>query len=173
MVQLYHPNCCVKQLPFPTVDFTIIFPPCRFIICLHRLSPMPEPDTFVVKNGTNILSCISLFLTLFGLFGITRYAIEQRKYEINIRKIHGASILQILWLINYPFLSYIGIAFLVIIPITYYFMTGWLQQFAYHITLNIYHFLLPLLFTIGVTLFTVCLNGYRTAITSLHPCSNS
>ena len=84
---------------------------------------MPEPDTFVVKNGTNILSCISLFLTLFGLFGITRYAIEQRKYEINIRKIHGASILQILWLINYPFLSYIGIAFLVIIPITYYFMT--------------------------------------------------
>lgn len=129
-----------------------------------------------VSSFSHILlmyACISLFLTLFGLFGITRYAIEQRKYEINIRKIHGASILQILWLINYPFLSYIGIAFLVIIPITYYFMTGWLQQFAYHITLNIYHFLLPLLFTIGVTLFTVCLNGYRTAITSLHPCSNS
>ncbi len=118
-------------------------------------------------------ACISLFLTLLGLFGITRYAIEQRKYEINIRKIHGASIRQILWLINYPFLSYVGIAFLIIVPITYYFMIGWLQQFAYHITPNICHFLLPLFFTIGITLFTVCLNGYRAAITSLHPCSNS
>ena len=54
-----YPNSSVKQLPFPTVDCTVIFPPCRFITCLHKLSPMPEPEGLVVKNGTKILSCTS------------------------------------------------------------------------------------------------------------------
>ena len=53
-------------------------------------------------------ACVSIFLTLFGLFGITHYAVSQRKREISIRKIHGASARQILWLINYPFLSYVA-----------------------------------------------------------------
>lgn len=90
-------------------------------------------------------ACVSIFLTLFGLFGITHYAVSQRKREISIRKIHGASARQILWLINYPFLSYVGIAFVVAVPVIYLFMTYWLQQFAYHATPNAFHFLLPLL----------------------------
>ena len=50
---------------------------------------------------------ISLFLTLFGIFGITWYAVEQRKREIAIRKVHGASSRQILLLLNRPFFYYI------------------------------------------------------------------
>ena len=46
-------------MPFPGVDWTVMFPPWRFIICLHRLRPMPEPDGLVVKKGTKILSCTS------------------------------------------------------------------------------------------------------------------
>ena len=106
---------------------------------------------------------ISLFLTLFGLFGITHYAIQQRIREIGIRKIHGASFRQILWLVNRPFLGYIGIAFVLIVPVVYYLMDYWLQQFAYHAHLGIIHFLSPLLFTICITLLTVCLNSYRAA----------
>ncbi|WP_303206834.1 ABC transporter permease [Bacteroides oleiciplenus] len=106
---------------------------------------------------------ISLFLTLFGLFGITHYAIRQRIREIGIRKIHGASPWQILWLVNRPFLCYIGIAFVLTIPVICYSMNYWLQQFAYHTHLGIIHFLLPLLFTICITLLTVCLNSYRAA----------
>lgn len=106
---------------------------------------------------------ISLFLTLFGLFGITHYAIRQRTREIGIRKIHGASFWQILWLVNRPFLCYIGIAFVLAVPVICYSMNYWLQQFAYHAHLKIIHFLLPLLFTICITLLTVCLNSYRAA----------
>lgn len=106
---------------------------------------------------------ISLFLTLFGLFGITHYAIRQRTREIGIRKIHGASFWQILWLVNRPFLYYIGIAFVLAVPVICYSMNYWLQQFAYHAHLEIIHFLLPLLFTICITLLTVCLNSYRAA----------
>ena len=88
-------------------------------------------------------ACVSIFLTLFGLFGITHYAVSQRKREISIRKIHGASARQILWLINYPFLSYVGIAFVVAVPVIYLFMTYWLQQFAYHATPNAFTFCYP------------------------------
>ena len=106
---------------------------------------------------------ISLFLTLFGLFGITHYAIQQRIREIGIRKIHGASFGQILWLVNRPFLYYIGIAFILIVPLVCYLMNYWLQQFAYHVHIGILHFLLPLFFTVCITLLKVFLNSYREA----------
>lgn len=139
----------------------------------HRLFISYNQD---VANFSHILlmyACISLFLTIFGLFGITHYAIEQRKHEISIRKIHGASIRQILWMITCPFLGYIGVAFIVAGPIVYFLMTYWLQQFAYHTAPGFFHFLLPLLCTIGITCLTIGLNGYRAAATSLLPCRNS
>lgn len=108
-------------------------------------------------------AAISLFLTLFGLFGITHYAIQQRIREIGIRKIHGASFGQILWLVNRPFLIYIGIAFVLTVPVVYYLMNLWLQQFVYHARPVASSFLVPLLFTAGITLLTVCLNSYRAA----------
>ena len=46
----------INLLPLPDSDFTLILPSCKVIICLHKLSPMPEPDVLVVKKGTNILS---------------------------------------------------------------------------------------------------------------------
>ena len=106
---------------------------------------------------------ISLFLTLFGLFGITYYAIRQRIREIGIRKVHGASFGQIIWLVNRPFLINICVAFVVAVPITYELMERWLQGFIYRIHPNVTHFLLPLLFTLCITLVTVCINSYRSA----------
>ena len=49
-------NFNVKQLPFPISLLAEILPPCKFMICLHKLSPMPLPVGFVVKKGTKILS---------------------------------------------------------------------------------------------------------------------
>ena len=46
----------INLLPLPDSDFTLILPSCKVIICLHKLSPIPEPDVLVVKKGTNILS---------------------------------------------------------------------------------------------------------------------
>ena len=74
---------------------------------------------------------ISLFLTLFGIFGITWYAVEQRKREIAIRKVHGASSRQILLLLNRPFFYYILIADVIAVPIVYTLMKRWREQFVY------------------------------------------
>jgi len=131
-----------------------------------------DPYQILISNNQEITdfsrillmyASISLFLTLFGLFGITHYAIRQRTREIGIRKIHGASFARILWLVNRPFLYYVGIAFILAVPVVYYLMGLWLQQFAYHTQIEFTHFLFPLLFTACITLLTVCLNSYRTA----------
>ena len=99
---------------------------------------------------------ISLFLTLFGIFGITWYAVEQRKREIAIRKVHGASSRQILLLLNRPFFYYILIADMIAIPIVYVLMKRW----------GIEVFIVPVVLLMLVTFVTVVLNGYHTALSN-------
>lgn len=109
---------------------------------------------------------ISLFLTLFGVFGITWYAVEQRKREIAIRKVHGASSRQILLLLNRPFLYYILIAYLIAVPIVYVLMKQWREQFVYPAVWGVEVFTLPVLLLMLVTFITVILNGYHAALSN-------
>ena len=109
---------------------------------------------------------ISLFLTLFGIFGITWYAVEQRKREIAIRKVHGASSRQILLLLNRPFFYYILIADMIAIPIVYVLMKRWREQFVYPTDWGIEVFIVPVVLLMLVTFVTVVLNGYHTALSN-------
>ncbi len=105
-------------------------------------------------------SLIGLLLTCFGLFGISWYATRQRIREISIRKIHGATPWQIIWLLNKPFCLQILIAYLLAIPAVYWLMLHWREQFAYKASLTITDFLLPLVIVWGISVLTVCLQGY-------------
>ncbi|WP_418699056.1 ABC transporter permease [Bacteroides sp.] len=105
-------------------------------------------------------SLIGLLLTCFGLFGISWYATRQRIREISIRKIHGATPWQIIWLLNKPFCRQILVAYLLAIPAVYWLMLHWREQFAYKASLTITDFLLPLVIVWGISVLTVCLQGY-------------
>ena len=105
-------------------------------------------------------SLIGLMLTGFGLFGISWYATRQRIREISIRKIHGATPWQIIWLLNKPFCLQIAIAYILAIPLTYGLMLHWREQFAYRSSLSVTDFLLPLLIVWVISTITVCLQGY-------------
>lgn len=105
-------------------------------------------------------SIIGLILTCFGLFGVSWYATRQRIREISIRKIHGATPWQIIWLLNKPFCLQILIAYILAIPTVYWLMNHWREQFAYKADFTIADFLLPLLFVWGISAVTVCLQGY-------------
>jgi putative ABC transport system permease protein len=105
-------------------------------------------------------SLIGLLLTCFGLFGISWYATRQRIREISIRKIHGATSWQIIWLLNKPFCLQILVAYLLAIPSVYWLMLHWREQFAYKASLTIADFLLPLVIVWGISVLTVCLQGY-------------
>lgn len=81
-------------------------------------------------------SLISLFLTCCGLFGMALYATEQRTKEIGIRKVNGATSPQIMLLLNSQFISWIGISFIIAIPITWLLLNRWLENFVYHTDMN-------------------------------------
>lgn len=110
-----------------------------------------------------VFTLLAVFIACLGLFGLTSYTCIQRKKEIGIRKVNGASIAQILSLLNKDFLSWVGIAFILAIPIAWYFMTQWLQNFAYRTTLDWWVFALAGIATLVVALVTVSWQSFTAA----------
>lgn len=108
-------------------------------------------------------SLISILLTCFGLFGMALYATEQRTKEIGIRKVNGATTPQIMFLLNRQFFTWIGIAFVIAIPITWLLLNLWLENFAYRTDMSIGVYLLSGLFVLLVTLITVSWHSYKAA----------
>lgn len=103
---------------------------------------------------------IGLLLTGFGLFGIAWYATRQRIREISIRKVHGATRGQIIWLLNKPFCLYAAVAYVLAMPVAWWLMQRWLEQFAYRAPLSVGIFVWPLVVVWGVSAFIVCLQGW-------------
>ena len=108
-------------------------------------------------------SLISIFLTCFGLFGMALYATEQRRKEIGIRKVNGASTLKIMLLLNKQFVTWIGIAFVIAIPIIWLLLNRWLENFVYHTDISVFHFLLGGIIVLFITLLTVSWHTYKAA----------
>ena len=103
---------------------------------------------------------IGLLLTGFGLFGIAWYATRQRIREISIRKVHGATRGQIIWLLNKPFCLYAAVAYVLAMPVAWWLMQRWLEQFAYCAPLSVGIFVWPLVVVWGVSALIVCLQGW-------------
>jgi hypothetical protein len=119
--------------------------------------------TFGLANLLLMYSLISIFLTCFGLFGIALYAAEQRTKEIGIRKVNGATVWQIIALLNKQFLLWIGIAFLIAVPIVWLLLNRWLQGFVYRAELSVSVFLVALSVVTGIALLTVSRHSYKAA----------
>lgn len=85
-------------------------------------------------------SAFAIFIAMLGLTGLVAFATEQRKKEIGIRKVLGASIAGIFLLINKQYIKLILVAILMAIPITWWIMQGWLDNFAYQIKLSPFAF---------------------------------
>ncbi len=76
---------------------------------------------------------ISILISILGLFGITFLLINSKVKEIGIRKVNGASVFEIVKMLNYNFVKWFVIAFVIAVPITWYIMNQWLQGFAYRV----------------------------------------
>jgi len=108
-------------------------------------------------------SIISLLLTCFGLFGMALYAIEQRTKEIGIRKVNGSTTLQIMLLLNRQFIGWIGIAYVIAIPIAWLLLSHWMQNFVYRADFSIWIYIFSLLIVLAITLLTVSWHSYKAA----------
>ncbi|WP_339607876.1 FtsX-like permease family protein [uncultured Roseivirga sp.] len=107
-----------------------------------------------------IFSGLAVFISLLGLIALTIYTLEQRRKEVSIRKVLGASIQNLLLLLNKEYTLLVVLAFLIASPIAYYAMQGWLAEFKYRIDIT------PLIF-IGAFLSFLALSWMVTLLQSL------
>jgi len=109
---------------------------------------------------------IAILIACLGLFGLSAYTAQQRTKEIGIRKILGASVLGVTQLLSKEFLKLVLLAFAASIPIAWYAMNEWLQNFAYHVALDAWIFVLSGLVAVLIALFTVSFQSIKAALTN-------
>jgi putative ABC transport system permease protein len=116
-----------------------------------------------LKNLSLALGIIGTFLSCLGLWGITGIIYQARTKEIGIRKINGAKIIQIiLWLLK-DILMIVAVALFFAVPLSYYLMTRWLNNFAYKTSLNWWIFILAGIIAFAIAIVTVSLQSWKTA----------
>ncbi len=112
----------------------------------------------------NIFGCIAIIISCLGLLGLAIYSAERRRREIGIRKILGATISNIIQLISREFLILVVLALIIAMPIGWYMMQKWLDQFAYNIHFEWWMFVLTSLIAIAIAMLTVGVQGLRSAL---------
>lgn len=127
---------------------------------MHREFMERNEKVLSLSHLLTFYALIGLLLTGFGLFGIAWYATHQRIREISIRKVHGATRGQIIWLLNKPFCLYAAVAYVLAMPVAWWLMQRWLEQFAYRAPLSVGIFVWPLVVVWGVSALIVCLQGW-------------
>ena len=90
------------------------------------------------SNIITVATCTAIFLSVLGLIGLAMFTAEQRKKEIGIRKVLGATLKQLVALLSKDYLWLIAGAFFIAVPISYYLIVNyWLQNFDYRIEMDV------------------------------------
>lgn len=105
-----------------------------------------------------VASSLAIFIACLGLFGLAMFSVEQKTKEIGIRKILGASITNITTLLSKDFLKLVSIAFVIAVPLAWFGMNKWLQDFAYRIEISLWVFALAGFLAFGIAVLTI---GYQ------------
>jgi predicted permease len=105
-----------------------------------------------------IFAVIAIFISCLGLYGLVSFMAVQRTKEVGVRKVLGASVSSIIYLFSKEFMILIGISFVIALPVAWYVMNGWLQNFAYRISLSVWVFILAMTTSVLIAWITV---GYK------------
>ena len=112
------------------------------------------------------LSYICIFISLLGLLGLSAFTATQRTKEIGVRKVHGASISSIIFLLYKDVMYLVLIAAVIIIPLAYYIITEWMGNFAYRAELDYLTFVIVALLAMLFAFLTVAFHSLKTARTN-------
>jgi putative ABC transport system permease protein len=107
---------------------------------------------------------ISIFLACLGLLGLAALAAVNRTKEIGVRKVLGASVPDIIGLLSKDFLKLVAIAIVIASPLAWYFMSKWLQDFAYRVNIGWLVFFIAGLSAVALALMTISLQAIRAAM---------
>lgn len=112
----------------------------------------------------NYFAGIAIFISCLGLFGLATFATAQRVKEIGIRKVLGASVTNIVTLLSSDFLKTVMIAIILSIPIAWYMMHKWLEDYAYRIGIDWKIFVMAGSLAVLIALFTVSFQAIKAAL---------
>jgi ABC-type antimicrobial peptide transport system permease subunit len=111
-----------------------------------------------------IFAGLAIFISCLGLFGLAAYMAEQRTKEMGVRKILGATVMSIWGLLSRDFVWLVLISFMIATPAAWYFLSGWLGNYAYRTDLSWWIFAAVGIGVIGITLLTVSYQSIRVAL---------
>ena len=121
------------------------------------------------KNELNLAKLISVFglitilIAIMGVYGLIVFNARYKSKEIALRKVNGASVKEIMFMLNRSVLLQLTIAFVVAVPLSFYIVHRWLQQFAYKIPIYWWVFLLAGLLVFAITVITVSWQSHKAA----------
>ena len=118
------------------------------------------------KLGTifSYFSFLAIFIACLGILGLSIYSIQQRVKEIGIRKVIGASVTSITTLLVKEFIQPVMLATLIAIPIVWYGMNKWLEDFAYRITITWWVFIIAGVLALFIAMLTICIQAIKAAM---------
>ena len=114
----------------------------------------------------NYLAGMSVFISCLGLLGIVMFVTEQRAKEVAVRKVLGASVIQLMYMLTIEFIVLVTIAFVIATPITWYITSFWLKDFAYHVNPSVFVFALAGLISLTITWLTIGYKSFQVSRTS-------
>ena len=117
-----------------------------------------------VYTAFKLFSSLAILIGCLGLYGLVSFSAIQRTREVGIRKVLGASLFNISALFAREFIFLIALAFLVAVPVAYYFMHSWLENFAYHIGIGKGIFLIAIGISFAIALITISYQAIKAAL---------
>ncbi len=112
----------------------------------------------------NVFCALALIISCLGIFALSLFSITQRVKEISIRKILGASLLNLMRLLSKDYLLLILVSSIIAIPLTYFGLHKWLNDFAIKIQLSAWLFFVPIIFVLFIALVTVGSQALKAAL---------
>ena len=134
-----------------------------------EVTPFSQALENQYKNEQNLSQLVTLFtilaivISLMGVFGLVMFETEHRRKEIGIRRVHGATVQQILAMFNSRFVKIVLVCFVIAVPVSIVIMRHYLEGFAYQVPLYIWVFAIALMAVLAVTIAVVTLRSLRAA----------
>ena len=137
--------------------------PFEFTFLDDKVNNLYQNDNRAGRIVT-LFSCLAIFVSCLGLFGLAAFVAEQRTKEIGVRKVLGAPLSNIMWLLTGQFVKWVIVANLIAWPVGYWIMNRWLEGFAFRASLSIWIFLVSGLAALAIAALTVSSQVIKAAL---------
>ena len=137
--------------------------PFEFTFLDDKVNSLYQNDSRAGRIVT-LFSCLAIFVSCLGLFGLAAFVADQRTKEIGVRKVLGAPLSNIMWLLTGQFVKWVIVANLIAWPVGYWIMNRWLQGFVFRASLSIWIFLASGLAALAVAAVTVSSQVIKAAL---------